>query len=269
MKLILYIVIFFYCRGVEAQAQEKKDTVVEDVTSHVIVNTTAPKFNDYHYSSMNKPNPFIPPTINSLLKSEILPVESELQKFPLSEFKIVGIWSLRNTEMRAMMLTPTGQGIVAENGNKIGRRGGKIVEIDEKSVLVREYSLNSEGERQYEETRLWIEDVQDKPEDHILIQSMRAGRPNNFGYGQKNYYNSPHYEERRKDVLENMKNQIEEIDVEESRPNFGTDSEKENKPKSSATDDKFQRALKAGITPRGTTAPKSEVKDSQMKDFSE
>lgn len=197
-----------------------------DVTKEVKVQRHRGKEHEYHYSSITKPNPFIPPLISTLMARLELPVESSMQKYSLAEIKLVGIWTLRNTSMRAMMITPNGEGGVMSKGSSIGRRGGKITEIDENSITVREFSLSSDGTRQYEDFKVWIEGTEPKPEEKIIIHSEKAGLPNAFGYGKKNYTNSPTYEERHQDILKRLEEQkYNDIPSDDSRPGFESKEE--------------------------------------------
>ncbi|MBI2603410.1 MAG: pilus assembly protein PilP [Deltaproteobacteria bacterium] len=173
-----------------------------EVTTKVEVREIVGLQSDYHYSSMSKPNPFVPPLLSTLLAKVELPIVSVLQKYPLWELNVVGVWILRNGERKAMVMTPGNEGVVVTLGDSIGQRGGKIVEIGEKYATVREFSLASDGTRQFEDFKLWLEGEQALPEDKIIIRASKLGLPNQFGYGKHNYLKSENYEERRKDILD-------------------------------------------------------------------
>lgn len=168
-RLLIFIFLIFSSTlwGVakdDANSTEVK-TSSNDVTSEVAVREIIPVDQEYHYSSMSKPNPFVPPLMSAFLAKETVPVENSLQKFPLQVLTVVGIWSLKNGIRKALVITPESEGIVTAIGKNIGRRGGKVVAIRDDSILVREFSLASDGSRQYEEITLWLEGKKEEPEE--------------------------------------------------------------------------------------------------------
>jgi hypothetical protein len=167
--------------------------------------------------------------VSSLLAKVELEIKNPLQRYPIESLKVVGIWTLSNKNMKAMIATPDGEGTVVTQGYLIGNRGGKIQSLDENSLTIREFSLSSDGSRQYEDSVLWMENMQplEEMENKIVIRSDRAGVPNDYGYGNKNYYNSNTYEKKHEDVLKRLEEQkSDEIDSDENRPVFKDEKDK-------------------------------------------
>lgn len=169
LMILLFIIFSTTLLGSEDSNKTVAKESKNDVTSEVSVREIIPVDQEYHYVSMAKPNPFVPPLISAFLAKEAVPIESSLQKYPLQLLMVVGIWSLKNGIKKALIMTPESEGIVAIIGKSIGRRGGKIVAIRDDSILVREFSLASDGSRQYEESTLWLEGKKEEPEDKELV----------------------------------------------------------------------------------------------------
>lgn len=221
--LFLVLMTHLWAASKKAGTGETK-TSGSDVTKEVAVENIISPEQEYHYISMAKPNPFIPPLVSSLMARLEIPIENSLQKFNLQDLKVVGIWTLRNTERKAMILTPTNEGVVVIIGSLLGRRGGKVTEIDDSSITVREFSLASDGTRQFEEAKIWIEEGEPQVEDKIIMHSDKIGSPNQFGYGSKNYSNQATYEERHQDILKRLdEQQYENIRSDDGRPSFKTE----------------------------------------------
>ena len=72
-------------------------------------------------------------------------------------------------------------------------------------MTVREFSLASDGSRQYEDMKLWIESETATAPDHLTIRSEKVGVPNRFGYGNQNYLNSTTYESYHQELLKRLK----------------------------------------------------------------
>ncbi|MBP6217420.1 MAG: pilus assembly protein PilP [Oligoflexales bacterium] len=141
-----------------------------------------------------------------MIASEEISIVSLLQKYSLEKLNVVGVWRLENGKSKALIMTPKDEGVVVTTGDSLGRRGGKIVKIDDDKVIVREFSLASDGTRQFEDQQIWL--GAQKPEEQeksIRMRSQVLGLPNWFGYGSKNYLESDDFSEKRKNLLENNK----------------------------------------------------------------
>ncbi len=255
--LIVLLFSFFFISKLVAQEHRSRysqNISGKDVTKSVNVSAISSIQPQYHYSSMNKVNPFVPPLISTLFKKEELPLETTLQRFQLSTLKVVGIWRLRNSQRKAMVLTPDNQGVVVTLDSLIGRRGGKVIDIEDKAITVREFSLASDGSRQYEDSKLWIENGQPRIEDRIVIRSNKIGAPNRMGYGKENYLNSPEYEKNHQELLRKLdEERFNDVPSDDNRPIFEQKKEEiiikgtEQKPE-------FKQQIKGSTQPNASPA---------------
>ncbi|NDE13390.1 hypothetical protein EBZ80_00460 [bacterium] len=111
---------------------------------------------DYHYAGFGKADPFQPPvTVKSIVPDAVeIPIVSPLQRHPLSALKLVGVWARSPGERKALLMTPGMEGIIVRVGDLAGNGGGKVVAIDEVSVVVREFLIANDGTRQFSDVRL-------------------------------------------------------------------------------------------------------------------
>jgi Tfp pilus assembly protein PilP len=143
-------------------------SVAQEVTKGIRVEDVVEPPSEYHYAAFGKPDPFIPPMIASLSQEVAgpsgleVPIVSPLQRFPVNELRVVGIWQLSSGERKALVMTPGEggaggggpQGIIVRNGDSIGNRAGKILAIGETVITVREFRLAADGTRQYEDVQM-------------------------------------------------------------------------------------------------------------------
>lgn len=93
---------------------------------------------DYRYNPANKVDPFLPlqlrrPTIRGL---------SRLQDYEIAELELVG--TVLGSEITALILTPAPpEGILAKIGDRVGRKGGRIIAISRDKVVVREPAVGT------------------------------------------------------------------------------------------------------------------------------
>lgn len=130
-----------------------------------------PQFH-YNYSSFGTPDPFKKPdwsTTNPDLENidedyvdsdasqngAEIPVISELQKFPLKDLQIKGIWLRADGTKKVLIMTPSKTGVIAGVGSPIS--AGKVVDIMKNYIVVRQYEINKEGARIYEDKELFME----------------------------------------------------------------------------------------------------------------
>lgn len=148
-------------------------TEVKDITEHV---------NEYRYASFEKPDPFIPPLISTHLAKIEIPIISVLQRFHITELRVVGIWSLESKERKALVMTPKNEGVIVKIGSSIGNRGGKIIQISYDTVKVREFTLAPDGTRVFEDFELWLGSKTPDKNNKIIIESRPVKQltlPNN------------------------------------------------------------------------------------------
>ncbi len=148
----------------ESKLSGKTGVQVED-----IIEPTA----EYRYSASKRANPFIPPlnSRNSQRVIEIgsndveIPIISPLQSFALAQLVVIGVWESSNNTYKAIIQTPTDQGIEVGLGDPAGNSGGRVMSIDQQSVVVREFSIRLDGAREYRDVHLNVGDskpVQDE-----------------------------------------------------------------------------------------------------------
>lgn len=115
---------------------------------------------DYHYAGFGKADPFQPPfAIKAIVPDAVeIPIISPLQRFPLKDLKLVGVWARSNSERKALVMTPTMEGIIVKIGDLVGGGGGKVISISESAVLVREFLIANDGTRQFSDVRLIFSD---------------------------------------------------------------------------------------------------------------
>jgi type IV pilus assembly protein PilP len=96
-------------------------------------------------------DPFKEPAI-----SETLIVKSDLERFPVTDFKVTGVIT-GPIRMRAMLLAPDGKTHYVAENMKVGMRDGVIVKITTKTVVVREKVVNPLGEVEMFDTEIGID----------------------------------------------------------------------------------------------------------------
>jgi Tfp pilus assembly protein PilP len=146
---------------------------------------------DYSYSSMAQPGPFYYPPVESVLAKEEIPVVNPSQRYQLSQLKIVGIWRGEGGLQKALVMTPSQEGVVLGIGSDIGKRGGKVAQISDRSIVVREYSLAPDGTHIYEEYRLWLLDEEPKKPEINILTANRLGRFRGDGFEEEKATGEP------------------------------------------------------------------------------
>lgn len=120
---------------------------------------------DYRYSSARRKNPFIPEVIltgkaarqRELSPNDVeIPIVSPLQAFAVARLSVIGVWETDNGIWKALIRTPATQGIEAKLGDPIGNSGGRLMTINPDSVVVREFSVRSDGTREYRDIPLYM-----------------------------------------------------------------------------------------------------------------
>ena len=118
---------------------------------------------EFTYDPAGKPDPFMPlvtaiPSSKQLPQAAELP-ESELtplQKYDLSELKLVAIILQSNVEPAAMVEDKAGYGYVIKKGMQIGKNNGIIREITANDVIVDETKVDATGTEKTETSTLTI-----------------------------------------------------------------------------------------------------------------
>lgn len=130
---------------------------------------------EYEFSMGGKEDPFVPSVtaMHFNLKVSKSPVQSmtrpkeyalsELQKYKLSELKVVGVW--KSEEAYKALITTPKTAVIAQVGDFIGERNGKIVEIDSRNILVRIVSVISDD----------VDDIRKICYENILFENKDPG----------------------------------------------------------------------------------------------
>lgn len=123
------------------------NTRVEDITEPSA---------DYHYAGFGRPDPFQPPvSIQAVVPDAVeIPIVSPLQRYPLKDLKLVGVWMRSRGDRKALVMTPSNEGIIVKPGDPVGSGGGKVLSIGESWMLVREFLIAEDGTRQFSDSRI-------------------------------------------------------------------------------------------------------------------
>jgi Tfp pilus assembly protein PilP len=100
----------------------------------------------HYYNPTGKPDPFMPTTVSietqSKGKKKVLPLE----QFEVNEFELVGVVTGSGLR-KAMVQDLTGKGYYIQVGTPIGKMGGKVIQISEKTVVIKEPFYDFLGRR--------------------------------------------------------------------------------------------------------------------------
>jgi type IV pilus assembly protein PilP len=98
------------------------------------------------YNAMGKPDPFLPAQASrdshGEKKTPVLPLE----QFEVSDFELVGV-IIGSGLKKAMVQDPTNKGFLIQIGTPIGKRGGKVIQIADKEVIIEETFLDFMGRK--------------------------------------------------------------------------------------------------------------------------
>jgi len=82
-----------------------------------------------------------------------------LEEYDLSQLEVAGmVW--RGAKRRALVMDPSGQGYVVEEGDKIGKNDGRVLGIDDSTIKVREEYVDFHGEKTSKEIDMRIRQSQ-------------------------------------------------------------------------------------------------------------
>lgn len=135
--------------------------VVYDITHEVPIEELNPDgILGYHYASFGKPDPFLPPLLTNKLERDTTLVDelTVLQSYSVNELAVAGIWKLTNGESKALIMTPKSEAVITKIGEKIGKKGGVVVDITPIAVIVREHSYAPDGTRIFTDTSMALGD---------------------------------------------------------------------------------------------------------------
>ena len=138
-----------------------------DITNDVNVQDIVEPLNEYRYASFGKRDPFVPPfgkfqffsPERGQSKYE-LPVVNSLQR-PLDQLSLSGVWQSQQGDYRALVAVRendnTEEGVIAKVGDPFGP-AGKIIEINSYKLVTRQYQLEQDGTRTFEDRSLYLGD---------------------------------------------------------------------------------------------------------------
>ncbi|WP_176736331.1 pilus assembly protein PilP [Oligoflexus tunisiensis] len=149
-----------------------------DVGSSVKIREIVEPSSEYSYASFGRPDPFQAPAAlmdpGTSAGASVTPEGSEikitspLQRYPLNDLNVKGIWQLSTGEVRAVILTPKGEGVVVKEGDPIS--SGKVLSIKRELLTVRLYRLRSDGVREYEDVGMKIGGSSDASQGVIKLE---------------------------------------------------------------------------------------------------
>ncbi len=170
----------------EWQSRTESDDDSEDISiiDEIIENTE-----DYSYAGFKRPDPFREPTMDEMKKAYLIqearfkdapealvdengreiPMVSPLQYHELYKLQLKGIWINSKGDPRAMILTPNNEGVIVKKGDPIS--AGKILEIDQEKVLVRQYKVLVDGSRTYEDLGIYLNKAKEKLGGVIVFEA--------------------------------------------------------------------------------------------------
>lgn len=100
---------------------------------------------NFHYDATGKRDPFRSFVLDRLSNLDDQ-VKGPLEQFDLSQLAVVGIvWDANRR--RALVEDPSGRGYVVKEGTAIGKNDGRVMQIDDNLLLVRETYVDYVGEK--------------------------------------------------------------------------------------------------------------------------
>jgi type IV pilus assembly protein PilP len=141
-------------------AQEKSETAKKDAAAE---NASPAVPGEFTYNAAGKPDPFEPLVTDIIVAKksadETSPEGNDLpplQKYDLSELKLVAIIVGDNNARFAMVEDKSGYGYILQKGMLVGKHNGVIQLIDEDSVVIKETLADTEGKEETNTTTLTI-----------------------------------------------------------------------------------------------------------------
>lgn len=93
------------------------------------------------------------------LREDDAAIKGPLEEYDLSQLEVAGmVW--RGDKRRALVIDPSGQGYVVEEGDKIGKNDGRVLEIGDSTMRVREEYVDFHGEKTSKEIDMRIRQSQ-------------------------------------------------------------------------------------------------------------
>ncbi len=113
---------------------------------------------EFAYDPVGRRDPFRS-FILDRLRDEDTETKGPLEEYDLSQLEVAGmVW--RGNKRRALVIDPSGQGYVVEEGDKIGKNDGRVLEIGDSTMRVREEYVDFHGEKTTKEIDMRIRQSQ-------------------------------------------------------------------------------------------------------------
>jgi type IV pilus assembly protein PilP len=112
----------------------------------------------YLYDPIGKRDPFRSFILDRLKEMDSAS-KGPLEQFDLSQLSVNGIvWETER--QRALILDPSGQGYIIQEGDPIGKNDGRVIAIDDNVVVVREAYVDFHGETTTKEIEMRVRQIQ-------------------------------------------------------------------------------------------------------------
>jgi Tfp pilus assembly protein PilP len=112
----------------------------------------------FAYERVGKRDPFRSFILDRLHEDET-ETKGPLEEYDLSQLEVAGlVWKAE--KRRALVIDPSGQGYVVKEGDKIGKNNGRVLEIGDSSMRVREEYVDFHGEATTKEIDMRIRQSQ-------------------------------------------------------------------------------------------------------------
>ena len=112
----------------------------------------------FAYDPVGRRDPFRSFILDRLHEDETH-TKGPLEEYDLSQLEVAGlVWKAE--KRRALVIDPSGQGYVVEEGDKIGKNNGRVLEIGDSSMRVREEYVDFHGEATTKEIDMRIRQSQ-------------------------------------------------------------------------------------------------------------
>jgi Tfp pilus assembly protein PilP len=113
---------------------------------------------DFAYDAVGRRDPFRSFILDRLHEEEG-ETKGPLEEYDLAQLQVAGlVWKAQ--KRRALVIDPSGQGYVVEEGDRIGKNNGRVLEIGDSSMRVREEYVDFHGEATTKEIDMRIRQSQ-------------------------------------------------------------------------------------------------------------
>ena len=112
----------------------------------------------FAYDPVGRRDPFRSFVLDRLHEAEGV-AKGPLEEYDLAQLEVAGlVWKAE--KRRALVIDPSGQGYVVEEGDRIGKNNGRVLEIGDSSMRVREEYVDFHGEATTKEIDMRIRQSQ-------------------------------------------------------------------------------------------------------------